>query len=123
MRKDIAQWMESNLFIRFSLVASSAGIDLQNDGSLNISLTLRKHLQAVLDDIQADVVELKKVSLERLVDIHGYHSRTRNKWQSEAWNGGRLISTNDCTKKLILQCGRGHHQMLKVDPLVIQTLT
>ena len=63
MRKDIAQWMESNLFIRFSLLASSAGIDLQNDGSLNISLTLRKHLQAVLDDIQADVVELKKVSL------------------------------------------------------------
>ena len=49
----------------------AAGIDRQTDGSLKISLTLRKNMQAVLDDIQADEEdELKKVSLERLADIN-----------------------------------------------------
>jgi pre-mRNA cleavage complex 2 protein Pcf11 len=49
---------------------SSAGIERAPDGSLKISYTLRKHMQYILDDMQADQVdELEKVSLERLADI------------------------------------------------------
>jgi pre-mRNA cleavage complex 2 protein Pcf11 len=49
----------------------AAGIDRAPDGSLKLSANLRKHMQAVLDDVQADEVdELKKVSLERLADIN-----------------------------------------------------
>lgn len=49
---------------------SSAGIERGSDGSLKIPYTLRKHMQYILDDMQADQVdELEKVSLERLADI------------------------------------------------------
>lgn len=49
---------------------SSAGIERALDGSLKLSYTLRKHMQYILDDMQADQVdELEKVSLERLADI------------------------------------------------------
>ncbi len=49
----------------------AAGIERASDGSLVLSTTLRKHMQAVLDDVQADEEdELQKVSLERLADIN-----------------------------------------------------
>lgn len=49
----------------------AAGIDRSLDGSLLLSSSLRKQMQAVLDDVQADETdELKKVSLERLADIN-----------------------------------------------------
>lgn len=49
---------------------SSGGIERALDGSLKLSYTLRKHMQYILDDMQADQVdELEKVSLERLADI------------------------------------------------------
>jgi pre-mRNA cleavage complex 2 protein Pcf11 len=49
----------------------AAGIDRMPDGSLLLSSSLRKQMQAVLDDVQADETnELKKVSLERLADIN-----------------------------------------------------
>ena len=49
----------------------AAGLDRAPDGSLKLSMNLRKAMQAVLDDVQADQVdELSKVSLERLADIN-----------------------------------------------------
>jgi pre-mRNA cleavage complex 2 protein Pcf11 len=49
----------------------AAGIDRAPDGSLLLGSKLRKHMQAVLDDVQAeDTDELSKVSLERLADIN-----------------------------------------------------
>jgi pre-mRNA cleavage complex 2 protein Pcf11 len=49
---------------------SAAGIERASDGSLKIPYSLRKHMQYILDDMQADQVdELEKVSLERLADI------------------------------------------------------
>lgn len=51
--------------------AKAAGIDRLADGTLQISKTLRKYMQTVLDEVQADTVnELDKVSLERLADIN-----------------------------------------------------
>lgn len=49
---------------------SAAGIERASDGSLKMPNILRKHMQNILDDMQADQVdELEKVSLERLADI------------------------------------------------------
>jgi pre-mRNA cleavage complex 2 protein Pcf11 len=49
----------------------AAGIDRAPDGSLLLGSKLRKHMQAVLDDVQAEETdELSKVSLERLADIN-----------------------------------------------------
>lgn len=49
----------------------AAGINRAPDGSLMLGINLRKQMQAVLDDVQADETdELKKVSLERLADIN-----------------------------------------------------
>lgn len=49
----------------------AAGIERAADGSLLLGSKLRKHMQAVLDDVQAEETdELSKVSLERLADIN-----------------------------------------------------
>ncbi len=51
--------------------AKAAGIDRAADGTLQVSKALRKYMQIVLDEVQADQVnELEKVSLERLADIN-----------------------------------------------------
>ena len=52
-------------------ITKAAGIERASDGSLILNSSLRKQMQAVLDDVQSDETdELKKVSLERLADIN-----------------------------------------------------
>ena len=51
--------------------AKAAGIDRAPDGTLQVSKKLRRFMQTVLDEVQAETVnELDKVSLERLADIN-----------------------------------------------------
>ena len=47
-----------------------AGIVMNSDGSLKLPLALRKKMQLILDDMNQDVEELDRVSLERLATIN-----------------------------------------------------
>ncbi|KAL7557156.1 hypothetical protein ACA910_002436 [Epithemia clementina (nom. ined.)] len=60
----------SNSSIKQTISTEVAGITRTSDGSLILRKALREEMQNILDDMQSDVNEVDKISLERLAQIN-----------------------------------------------------